>query len=103
VTAELPYETVCELLEELAGLPLRAHTAHEVTQEVAAGLGVLEVAPTAEEITARIAAVAEGRAWRPSMVWSDAGAYVPTRPETAKGYQPGRQQARSTRAHWTGE
>ena len=28
----------CELFEELTGLPLRVHTAHEMIQEVAAGL-----------------------------------------------------------------
>jgi hypothetical protein len=103
LTKELPYETACELFEELTGLPLSAHAAHEVTQEVAAGLGVLDVAPTQAEITARIAAVAEGRAWRPIMVLAVDGAHVPTRPETAKGHRPGRQQARAKRAPWTGE
>jgi hypothetical protein len=40
LTKELPYETACELCGELTGLPLSAHTAHEMTQEVAAGLTV---------------------------------------------------------------
>jgi Uncharacterised protein family (UPF0236) len=103
LTKELPYETACELFEELTGLPLSAHAAHEITQEVAAGLGVLDVAPTQAEITARIAAVAKGRAWRPIMVLAVDGTHVPTRPETAKGPRPGRQQARAKRAQWTGE
>jgi hypothetical protein len=103
LTKEVPYETASELFEELTGLPLSAHTAHAVTQEVAAGLGVLEVAPTPEEITARVAAVAAGRTWRPIMVLAIDGAHVPTRPETAKGRRPGRQQARARRPQWMGE
>jgi hypothetical protein len=102
LTQELPYETACALFEALSGRPLRTHTAHEVTQEVAAGLGVWEVAPTHEEIAARVAAVAAGRTWRPLMVLASAGAPVPTRPETAKGHRPGHQQGRATRAPWTG-
>jgi Uncharacterised protein family (UPF0236) len=103
LTKELPYETACELFAELTGLPLSTHTAHEVTQEVAAGLGVLEVAPTQEEIAARVAAVATGRTWRPIMVLAIDGAHIPTRPEAAKGHRPGHQQGRAKRAQWTGE
>jgi hypothetical protein len=103
LTKELPDETACELCEELTGWPRSAHAAHEITQEVAAGLGVLEVAPTQAEITARLAAVAKGRGWRPIMVVAVDGAQVPTRPETAKGRRPGRRQARAQRAQWTGE
>ena len=61
------------------------------------------MAPTQAEITTRTAVVAEGRAWRPIIVLVVDGAHVPTRPETAKGYQPGCQQAWAMRAHWTGE
>jgi hypothetical protein len=103
LTKEIPYETACELFEELTGLPLSAHTAHEVTQEVAAGLGVLEVAPSREEITATIAAVAATQTWRPILVLAIDGADVPTRPETAKGRRPGRKKGRAKRARWTGE
>jgi hypothetical protein len=38
-----------------------AHTAREVTQAVAAGLTVLDVAPSREEIVAKITAVATGQ------------------------------------------
>ena len=103
VTKELPYETACELFEELTGLPLSAHTAHEVTQAVATGLTVLEVAPSREAIVAKIAAVATGQPWRPILVLVIDGAEVPTRPETAKGRRPGRKRARAKRAQWTGE
>ena len=62
---ELPYETACELVEELSGLPRSTHTAHEMTPE---------------EIAARVAAVAAGRTWRPLRVLAMDGAHVPTRP-----------------------
>jgi Uncharacterised protein family (UPF0236) len=103
LTKELPYETACELFEELTGLPLSAHTAHEVTQEVAMGLGVLQVAPTHADVAARIAAVATGQTWRPILVLAIDGADVPTRPETAKGQRRGRKKTRAKRARWTGE
>jgi peptidyl-tRNA hydrolase len=103
LTKEVPYETACELFEELTGLPLSAHTAHEVTQAVAGGLTVLDVAPSRAEILAKITAVATGQPWRPILVLAIDGAEVPTRPETAKGSRPGRKKARAKRARWTGE
>jgi hypothetical protein len=103
LTKEVPYETACELFEALTGLPLSAHTAHELTQEVAAGLTGLDVAPSREEIITTIAAVAMGQPWRPSMVLAIDGAEVPPRPEPAKGRRPGRQKVRAKRARWTGE
>ncbi len=103
LTKEIPYETACELFEQLTGWPLSVHTAHEVTHAVATGLTVLEVAPTQGAIVAKIAAVAAGQTWRPILVLAIDGAEVPTRPETAKGRRPGRKQARAKRARWTGE
>jgi hypothetical protein len=103
VTKAVPDETACELLEELTGLPLRAHTAHAVTQGVAAGLTVVDVAPSREDIATSIAAVAVGQTWRPIMVLAIDGAEVPTRPATAQGRRPGRKKIRAKRARWTGE
>jgi len=103
LTKEIPYETACELFEELTGLPLSAHTAHEVTQAVAEGLTVLDVAPSQEEIDAKIVAVAKSQPWRPILVLAIDGADVPTRPEVAKGQRPGRKKVRAKRARWTGE
>jgi transposase InsO family protein len=70
---------------------------------VADGLGVLEVAPTREEIAAQIAAVAAGRRWRPILVLAIDGADVPTRPEAARGRRRGRKRQRAKRARWTGQ
>jgi hypothetical protein len=103
LTKEVPYETACELFEELTGLPLSAHTAHAVTQGVAAGLTVLDVAPSREDIATSIAAVAAGQTWRPIMVLAIDGAEVPTRPEIAQGRRPGRKKTRAKRAQWSGE
>jgi hypothetical protein len=103
LTKEVPYETACELFEELTGLSLSAHTAHEVTQAVAEGVTVLDVAPSREEILAKVAAVAMAQPWRPILVLAIDGADVPTRPETATGRGPGRKKARAKRARWTGE
>jgi hypothetical protein len=103
LTKEVPYETACELFAELTGLPLSAHTAHEVTQAVAQGLTVLDVTPSWEEILAKITTVAAGQPWRPILVLAIDGADVPTRPETAKGRRSGRRKVRAKRVRWTGE
>jgi hypothetical protein len=103
LTQEVPDETACELFEELTGLPLSVHTAHEVTPAVAAGLTVLDVAPSREEILAKIIAVATSQPWRPILVLAIDGADVPTRPETAQGRRPGPKQIRANRARWKGE
>ncbi len=103
LTVEVPYETACELVTELTGVKVSAQTAHTLTNEVAAGVGVLEVAPPREEIAAKGAAVAAGKHRRPIMVLASDGAHVPTRPEQAKGSRPGRKKQRANRAHWQGE
>jgi hypothetical protein len=103
LTKAVPYETAGERCAELTGLPWSAHTAHEVTQAVAAGLTVVEVAPGREESLAQIASVAEGQPWRPMLVRALDGADGPTRPETATGRGAGRKQTRAKRARWTGQ
>lgn len=103
LTKEVPYETACELFEELTRLALSVHTAHEVTNEIAEGLSVLEVSPSPQEVETEIAAVAEGKKWRPILVLAIDGADIPTRPETARGKRPGRISARAKRARWQGQ
>src|SRR5262249_56199058 len=41
LTAEVPYETACELLGELTGVQVSEQTAHTLTNEVAEGVGVV--------------------------------------------------------------
>jgi len=103
LTAEVPYETARELFRELTGVPLGTERLHTVTNTVAAGLGVLDVAPTRREIEEQIAAVAAGRRQRPILVLAIDGAQVPTRPEAAQGSRPGRKKQRAKRAPWQGQ
>jgi hypothetical protein len=103
LTAEVPYETARELCAELTGVALGTERLPTVTNTVAAGLSGLEVAPTREEIEAQLAVVATGQRRRPLLVMALEGAYVPLRPETARGSRPGRKRQRAKRARWQGE
>jgi hypothetical protein len=71
-----------------------------VVEDVGEGLGVLDVSPTREEISGRVAEVSQGKKWRPVLVLAIDGAHVPTRPEGARGKGPGKKRER---AHWQGE
>jgi hypothetical protein len=73
---------------------------HTLTQQVAEGLSVLEVAPSREEIERRVAPVAAGRFRRPVLVLGIDGASVPSRPESARGRRPGQARPRARRARW---
>ena len=77
---------------------MSAHTTHEVAQAVAEGVGVLDVAPTREEIAPKLAVVAAGQPWRPILLLAIDGADVPTRPGSAKGRRRGRKKTRAKRA-----
>ena len=103
LAAEMPYETAQKLFKELTGLTLSDHTAHEVVDEVGHGLGVLDVSPTAEEVSERVAEVSQRKKWRPVLVSAIDGAHVPTRPERARGTGRGKKRARARRARWQGE
>ena len=76
---------------------------HAVTRQVAEGLRVVEVAPSREEIDRRVAQVAAGRFRRPVLVLGIDGAFVPTRPESARGRRPGQARHRARRAQWRPE
>jgi hypothetical protein len=73
---------------------------HTFTAQVAEGLNVLEVAPSREEIERRVAQVAAGRFRRPVLVLGIDGAYVPSRPDSARGRRPGQARQRARRARW---
>ncbi len=103
LAAEVPFETAQELFAELTGLSLSDHTLHEVAGELSQELGVLEVSPTATEMAHRVTEMARGKTWRPVMVLAIDGAFVPTRPEQAKGQAAGRRCRRAKRAQWQGE
>lgn len=100
---ELPYETASTLFGRLSGLSVSSERLHTLTNQVAEGLSVLEVAPSREEIDRRVAQVASGRFRRPVLVLGLDGAYVPSRPESARGSRPGQARKRARRARWTHE
>src|SRR5437762_3336087 len=103
VAAEVPYETAQALLRELTGVEVSTARTHELINAVGEGLEVFDVAPSREELAAKIAAVATGRRRRPIVVLAIDGADVPTRPETAKARRPGRKHQRAKRARWQGQ
>jgi Uncharacterised protein family (UPF0236) len=103
LATEVPYETASTLLSRLSGMTLRRERMHTITQQVAAGLSVVEVAPAREEIDRRVRQGAAGRFRRPVLVLGIAGAYVPSRPERARGRRPGPARHRARRARWRHE
>jgi hypothetical protein len=76
---------------------------HTLSNQVAEGLGGLEVAPSRAEMERRVAQGTAGRFRRPVPVLGIDGAYVPSRPESARGRRPGRARQRARRARWQHE
>jgi Uncharacterised protein family (UPF0236) len=100
---EIPYDEAHMLLRDLTGIGLGSERMHTLTNHVAEGLTVLEVAPSRDEIERRITEVAAGRWRRPVVVLGIDGAYVPTRPDSAREPQEGRRHTRAKRARWRGQ
>jgi Uncharacterised protein family (UPF0236) len=103
LATEVPYETASALFGRLSGMTVSSERLHTLTNQVAAGLGVVDVAPSREEIDRRVAQVAAGRFRRPVLVLGIDGAYVPSRPESARGRRPGQARYRARRARWRHE
>ena len=76
---------------------------HTLTNHVAEGLTVLDVTPSRDEIVRRITAVAAGHCRRPVVVLGIDGAFVPTRPDSARQRRPGQRGKRAKRALWRGQ
>ena len=100
---ELPYETASTLFGRLSGLSVSSERLHTLTNQAAEGLGVLDVAPSRDAIDQRVTQVAAGRFRRPVLVLGIDGAYVPSRPESARGRRPGQARQRARRARWRHE
>jgi hypothetical protein len=103
LVTEVPYDTAQSLCDDLTGMHFGSERLHTVTNHVGAGLTVLDVAPSRQEIERRIASVSAGRFRRPVLVLGIDGAYVPTRPESARGRRPGQGRSRAKRALWHGQ
>jgi hypothetical protein len=103
LVTEVPYDTAQALFRELTGVSFGSERMHTVANQVAAGLTVRDVAPSRAEIVRRVATVAAGRWRRPVMVLGIDGAYVPTRPDSARKPQEGQRRTRAKRARWRGQ
>lgn len=103
LAVDLPFETASRQFERLSGIGVSSERMHTVTHRVAEGLSVLDVAPSREEIDWRVAQVATGHFRRPVLVLGIDGAYVPSRPESARGRRPGQAHCRARRARWKHE
>jgi hypothetical protein len=103
LVTEVPYDTAQSLCGDLTGLHFGSERLHTVTNQIAEGLTVLDVAPSRQEIERRIASVAAGCFRRPVLVLGIDGAYVPTRPDSAREPCEGRRGTRAQRARWRGQ
>src|SRR5215467_4902208 len=100
LVTEVPYDTAQALFGDLTGMHFGSERMHTMTNQVAEGLTVLDVAPSREEIERRIASVSTGRFRRPVLVLGIDGAYVPTRPDSAREPQQGPRRTRAKRGQW---
>lgn len=103
LATEVPYETASTLLGRLCGITGSSERMHTLTNQAAAGLKVLDVAPSRDEMAQRVDQVATGHFRRPVLVLGIDGAYVPSRPESARGRRPGQARYRARRARWRHE
>jgi len=81
LAAEMPYETSSETLQRCAGIQVSNHHIHDVANEIAQDLQILDVCPGKEEIQRHIQNISEGKFRRPVLMIGIDGAHAPTRPE----------------------
>jgi hypothetical protein len=110
LATEVPDEMAAGMFGRLTGIEVRRERMHALTHQAAEGLTLLEVrslgltlAPSREPIDPLVAQAAKGRFRRPVLVLGVDGAYVPSRPESARGRRPGQARQRARRAHWRHE
>src|SRR5713101_2667199 len=97
VVIESPYDEAQTLFHDLTGVSMGAERMHTLTNQAAEGLTVLDVAPSRKAIEQRIAEVAAGKWRRPVVVLGIDGAYIPTRPESARKRQSRQRGSRAKR------
>lgn len=84
LVAEVPYDEAQTLFRTLTGVGLGSERMHTFTQQATQGLTVLDGLPSRVDIEQRIAQVAAGRHRRPVVVLGVDGAFVATRPDSAR-------------------
>jgi hypothetical protein len=103
VAIEMPYEAAQTLFSDLTGVDLGSERLHTFVHQAADGLTVLDVAPSRDDLERRIEEMAADRFRRPVLVLGIDGAYVPTRPESARQCLEGQRHFRARRASWHGQ
>jgi hypothetical protein len=99
---EMPSEEAQTLFRDRTGVGLGRARLHTCVPQAAPGLGVLDGAPSREEMARRMEAMAAGRLRRPVVGLGLEGASGPTRPDSARQRQSGRRRSRARRASWHG-
>jgi hypothetical protein len=99
LTTEVTYETAAGMFGRLTGIDVSSERMDALTHQAAEDLTLLEVAPSREQIDQLVAQVSKVRFRRPVLVLGVDGAYVPSRPESARGRRPGQARQRARRAH----
>jgi Uncharacterised protein family (UPF0236) len=103
LVTEVPYDEAQTLFGALTGVHVGSERMHTLTNHVAEELTVLDVVPSRHEIAQRLATVSAGRHRRPVVVLGIDGAYVPTRPDSAREPRKGRRGKRAQRTRWRGQ
>jgi hypothetical protein len=83
---------------ELTAVPLGTERMHTLTNQIAEGLTVFDVAPSRQEIIQAVETIVAGRQQRLIMMLAIEGGHVPTRPKTARGRRAGRKCQRAKRS-----
>jgi hypothetical protein len=100
LAVEMPYAEAQTLCSDLTGVSLGSARLHTYTHQAAEGLTVLDVVPSRDAIERRLEAVAAGCLRRPAVGLGIDGAYVPTRPDSARRRRPGQSRCQARRALW---
>jgi hypothetical protein len=100
--AEMPYETAHSLLKDWSGVEVSVERMHTLSNAMADGLSVLDVAPDADKIRAQIRTLRAAKRRRPVMALAIDGAHVPTRPDEAGDVIDAPKRHRARRAPWKG-
>lgn len=103
LTTEIPFERASTIFKKITGREISTDLAHDTANEMAEGLDVLDVAPTAAEVRAMIERATTSGRPKPVLLITLDGAMVATRPDAARGERPGPKKTRANRANWVGE
>lgn len=88
LAANMPFDEAAEGLKRCTGMDISNHHIHDVTNEIARDLGILDVCPSKDEIHHQIDLLSKGKFRRPVLMIGIDGAHAPVRPEPSKRDEP---------------